>query len=177
MRCSVRRACKDSKLRPVGDSADSMSMPVLLKSSSRRTSTDLYRKVEGKLREPRPLMFACWRFPLWTAACYASPGSSGPCRCSFGSGRRRRTALFLGTGRDCSSSRCPEADWQQFYNRSNNHSRADSAKPIAINCRHNVKLGMRMLIPLSWSLQKLNNDIPFPAYKNLMCLALGHLMV
>ena len=62
MRCSVRRACKDSKLRPVGDSADSMSMLVLLKSSSRRTSTDLYRKVEGKLREPRPLMFACWRF-------------------------------------------------------------------------------------------------------------------
>ena len=47
-------ACKDSKLRPTRDSADSLSMPALLKSSSRRTSTDLYRKVEGKLKEPRP---------------------------------------------------------------------------------------------------------------------------
>ncbi|CAE7818247.1 Tgs1 [Symbiodinium sp. CCMP2456] len=44
-------AKEDSKLRPTRDSADSLSMPALLKSSSRRTSTDLYRKVEGKLKE------------------------------------------------------------------------------------------------------------------------------
>ncbi|OLP97506.1 Trimethylguanosine synthase [Symbiodinium microadriaticum] len=46
-----RRTQSDSKLRPTRDSADSLSMPALLKSSSRRTSTDLYRKVEGKLKE------------------------------------------------------------------------------------------------------------------------------